>query len=476
MDTVSKYIDLSNEQYWSTELIQKYDLSGPRYTSYPSALYFEEAYTERDWLNASCLINQTKQGDQSAKPISLYLHIPFCDTICYYCGCNKIVTANRVHAKKYVEALADEIRLKAALIPQNTQVDMIHFGGGTPTYLSNEQLQMLLETLSNSFQFVAKKPEVAIEIHPQSVDPVRLEKLRNLGFNRISIGIQDFAVEVQKAVNRYSNKNEVETLIKTARDLGYISCSVDLIYGLPCQSSSSFAQTLEDVIALAPDRMSIFNYAHLPEQFKSQRQIDATKLPSPEEKLSILYETIKTLTSSGYAYIGMDHFAKLGDELDLAQKTGTLHRNFQGYSTNNAPVIHGFGVSAISTLHHHYCQNVKTLDKYYELIDQKKLPIKQGYKLNRDDEIRRYVINSLLCHSVLDFATLNTLYGIRFFDYFSNLQQELSILKKDGLIAINDDSLSILPKGRLLARSVCKIFDIYLNSKQATSRRFSRII
>lgn len=463
-------ISLPGQRYWDTQLIQKYDLTGPRYTSYPTALKFDERYGETNWKNIS------RYQESKPAPISLYLHIPFCDTICYYCGCNKIVTANRVHAQRYLEYLTKEIQLKAAEIPPKSKVDLIHFGGGTPTYLTDDQIKELIDNLKAKFDFVERGLELAIEVHPQTVTKARLHALRELGFNRISIGVQDFSAEVQKAVNRYNSKEEVQNLVNEARSIGFASVSIDLMYGLPLQTAQSFAETLSDVIQLSPDRLSIFNYAHMPHLFKSQKQINESDLPPASAKLEMLHNSINTLSLQGYEYIGMDHFAKRNDKLHKAQQNGKLHRNFQGYSTHNHSVLHAFGVSAISTIHHHYSQNVKRLDDYYQLLDEDKLPIEKGYILNKDDTMRRYVINTLLCHFQINFEYFRRQFGVAFFDYFSDIQADLVHLEKDKLISVNDEGLTILMKGRILARSVCKLFDAYSNKESALSTRFSRII
>ncbi|WP_096084738.1 oxygen-independent coproporphyrinogen III oxidase [Agaribacterium haliotis] len=463
--------ETQGDQFWDLELIRKYDLTGPRYTSYPTAPQFDGNYSEQDWQQASdSVLNRSQR-------ISLYLHIPFCDTICYYCGCSKIVTANRSHAAKYLNYLKKEIALKAKRIPDYAEVEQIHFGGGTPTYLDDEQLQALMLFIAEQFRFASDNFECAIEIHPQSVDGQRLEHLKNIGFNRLSLGLQDFNPEVQQAVNRFNSKQEVQALIKKARELEFNSISVDLIYGLPKQSASSFQQTLDEVIELSPDRLSLFNYAHMPHLFKSQKQINASELPEPQEKLEILHNSINQLCSNGYRYIGMDHFAKNSDALSLAQLDGSMQRNFQGYATHNNGVLHAFGLSAISSLGEHYAQNVKLLDRYYGALDAGTLPLDKGYDLNRDDLIRRDVINTLLCQFKLDFMQLKQNFGIDFHEYFSDALPALHELHSDGLIVLRDNNLEILDAGRLLARSVCKLFDQYIAKRSAADQnRYSRII
>jgi oxygen-independent coproporphyrinogen-3 oxidase len=458
------------DQIWNEKLIRKYDLSGPRYTSYPTALAFTDTYSEDDWTMVSSGAN-----DHSTR-LSIYIHVPFCDTICYYCGCNKVVTANRKHAERYLRYLKKEISLKAAQVSCSAQVDLIHFGGGTPTYLNDEQLSELVEHLRNKFRFEESSLECAIEIHPQTVTTQRLKKLRNIGFNRLSIGVQDFDPDVQQAVNRYNSKQEVQQIIEQAKMLGFRSTSVDLIYGLPLQTEATVAQTLKDILELAPERISLFNYAHMPELFKTQRQIDATQLPEPQEKLRILQQCIQTLTEHGYQYIGMDHFAKQNDELTLAQKEQRLHRNFQGYTAHRHSVLHAFGLSAISTLEDHYVQNVKQLDQYYALLDDNRLPIEKGYILCKDDVIRRYVINELICHFKLSFESVEYVFEIDMNTYFKEELDYLKEMELDGLIELNATHLKIKPCGRLLVRAICKVFDAYTKKDLNHQKRFSRII
>ncbi|WP_370979222.1 oxygen-independent coproporphyrinogen III oxidase [Agaribacterium sp. ZY112] len=460
----------ATEMYWDIELIRKYDLTGPRYTSYPTAPQFESNYKQTDWQHAVERIQDRSQR------ISLYLHIPFCDTVCYYCGCSKIITANHSHADTYLEYLKKEIQLKAQHINKESLVEQIHFGGGTPTYLSDEQLGDIMQELRSAFSFADDNFECSIEIHPQGMNKQRLHNLKKLGFNRLSLGIQDFDPQVQKAVNRFNSKEEVSSLMKEARELAFNSVSVDLIYGLPLQSRESFQQTLNDIIELDPDRLSLFNYAHMPHLFKTQKQINANELPEPQEKLDILHNSISKLCANGYRYIGMDHFAKEDDELSIAQQNGSMQRNFQGYATHNNGVLHAFGLSAISSLAEHYSQNVKKLEQYYQALDQDTLPIERGYDLNQDDVIRRDVISSLLCNNYLNFSELKDKYNIEFSTYFEDACAPLTELAKDGLIEFNTKELKILDRGRLLARSVCKLFDNYIKKSSDTKPRYSRII
>ncbi|MEJ2669991.1 MAG: oxygen-independent coproporphyrinogen III oxidase [Gammaproteobacteria bacterium] len=456
--------------YWDIDLINKYDLTGPRYTSYPSAVQFHTSYGETDWIKA-CHAVRTHHDDHAA----LYVHIPFCDTICYYCGCNKIVTANRSKAATYLAYLKKEITFKAKHLGANTTVDALHLGGGTPTYLNDDQLNELIQHLRAHFNFTPDI-ECAIEIHPQTVSPERIQRLKAIGFNRISLGVQDFDPEVQTAVNRYNTAEEVAALIDAARRAGFRSCSIDLMYGLPLQTVDRFTQTLTRLIALSPDRISLFNYAHLPHLFKTQKQIQTEQLPSAPEKLHILHTTIDALCTHGYEFIGMDHFAKTNDELSIAQRNGHLHRSFQGYSTRGYRVLHAFGVSSISSLANHYSQNAKDLTTYYALLDQDKLPIERGYVLNAEDTLRRHIINRLMCQFHLDIATLNAQFGIDFFTHFAPEIAALKTLQGDGLLSLSPATLTIHERGRLLVRSVCKHFDQYAQNDATERTRYSRII
>ncbi len=460
---------------WSDALIQRYDLAGPRYTSYPTAPQFNEQFSIEHWQQAVASSNRV------GKPLSLYFHIPFCETVCYYCGCNKIITADKNKSERYVQALLKEIDLQAQYVNTNRPVKQLHWGGGTPTYLSDAQMQTLMRHTASTFNLIDDdQGEYALEIHPQSASPERLELLRALGFNRLSIGIQDFNSEVQKAVNRFNTQEEVSALITAARQLNYRSVSVDLIYGLPKQTLTGFMQTLNQVIAMRPDRLSLFNYAHMPHLFKVQKQINEADLPAATIKLQILHSAIDQLLSEGYQYIGMDHFALPEDELSQAQNSGHLHRNFQGYATNGDCDLLGFGVSSINSVNNTYAQNIKTLDAYYDKIENNQLPLLKGYALNTDDQIRRAVIKELACHFSLNFAALEKSWAIEFETYFKQELAELEPMMTDGLLKRTEQGIEVLTAGRLLVRRVCMVFDAYLkNTTQviATSiPRYSKII
>lgn len=463
------------EQLWNNELIRKHDLSGPRYTSYPTAPQFKPGFSQTDWLAA------TAKSNQSGAPLSLYFHIPFCNTVCYYCACNKIITANKKLAEPYVEAVQKEIQLQAAHIDKSRKVDQLHWGGGTPTYLSDEQMSDLTHSIRQNFNLHDDDAgEYSIEIHPQGVTPERLAHIRELGFNRLSMGVQDFDKDVQKAVNRFNSCEEVAALVDSARTLNYHSTSIDLIYGLPLQTPKRFANTLKKIIDIKPDRLSVFNYAHMPELFKTQKQIDATQLPSPLEKLHILYESIETLLDAGYIYVGMDHFALPEDELAKAQLQKKLHRNFQGYTTHGNCDLFSFGVSSIAAFGDRFVQNFKTIDDYYNALGKNELPINKGITLTTDDKIRQAVIAELICHFELDYAVINQRFDIAFSDYFAKELKQLQALESDNLITMTDNHLKVHDGGRLLIRRICMGFDAYLQNRIASNSlggpRYSKII
>ena len=446
-------------------LIKKYDRSGPRYTSYPTANNFS-AFTEADYQKQVALSNKRKG------PISLYCHIPFCDTVCFYCGCNKVVTKDKTKAEPYLEALFKEIDRQGELFDSNRQVKQMHFGGGTPTFLSNEQIIRLSEKLQSAFNF-AQQGEYSIEIDPRGVDEATIKALAKARFNRISLGVQDFDADVQKAVNRIQSFEQTQSVIDIARDNGFESVSIDLIYGLPKQSVDSFKTTLNLVNELRPDRISLFNYAHLPELFKPQRRIDVLELPSSDEKLAIFKYSMDFLLEHGYIYIGMDHFALPEDPLAIAQQQGHLYRNFQGYSTNADCDIVGLGLSSIGQVGDSFSQNEKNLDQYYQRINSGDLPVIKGQLINDDDKIRRAVIMDLICHFELDFAKIEAAFNINFNDYFSDALKELAEMHDDDLIDLNTRSIKVMEKGKLLIRNICMVFDAYLSSSKT---QFSKTI
>lgn len=454
-----------SEIIWDLALIQKYNQSGPRYTSYPTALEFSEAYSNDDFKQAAVRYPE--------RPLSLYVHIPFCHKLCYFCACNKIITRHQHKVDIYLDYLEKEIATRSPLF-KDRLVTQIHWGGGTPTYLDEHQSERLMNLLKKHFN-VSKKAEISIEMDPREIELEMLDHLREIGFNRISMGIQDFNKEVQKLVNREQDEDFIFALMKRAKELGFTSTNIDLIYGLPKQNVDSFMYTLSRVLELNPDRMSVFNYAHLPSRFAAQIKIKDEMLPAPETKLDILQKTIAFLGENGYQFIGMDHFAKPDDELAIAQKQGILHRNFQGYTTQEECDLLGLGVSAISLLGDTYAQNYKELKQYYQAVEERGIALHKGLALTKDDCIRRDVIKALICNFKLKFDRLQQLYEIDFKDYFAEDLSLLEPLVADKLLEIDELGIRVLPRGRLLIRNICLCFDIY--SRQLAKRQqFSRII
>ncbi|MCP8898052.1 oxygen-independent coproporphyrinogen III oxidase [Gilvimarinus xylanilyticus] len=450
------------------DLVSRYDLSGPRYTSYPTAPHFAPDFAPAQWLNAQA------QSRQSGRPLSLYFHLPFCQSLCYYCGCNKVVTHNRARVDQYLNSLEKELQIQAQLAGEQRRVTQIHWGGGTPTYLSHEHMRYLM-ALTREYFFVPRdgSAELAIEIHPGQTELETLKVLRQLGFNRLSMGVQDFAPEVQAAVNRYNTYEDVEALIAYARELRFGSLNMDLIYGLPRQTPASFAQTLKTVIALRPDRLSLFNYAHMPRQIKSQRLINESELPTAEQKLSIFNRAVQQLSDAGYRHIGMDHFALEGDSLVQAQRDGRLQRNFQGYSTGAECDLIGLGVSSISSVGNAYWQNHKSIKDYAVALATGQLPIERGITLSRDDEIRRWAINEILCHYRLNFAALEARFGLQVSHYFSAELEQLEMLQGDNLVQVGTEELAVTPLGKMVVRRIAMVFDRYL---QGQALQYSKVI
>jgi oxygen-independent coproporphyrinogen-3 oxidase len=452
-------------------LIRRYDQSGPRYTSYPTVAQFHTDITEQDYQRWARHSNE----DPIPRPLSLYFHIPFCDTVCFYCACTKVVTKNHDRATRYLDYLDKELALHAALFDPDRKVEQLHWGGGTPTFLDNDEIRRLMDMTREHFSLLDDDSgEYSIEVDPRSVDEAKLRVLREVGFNRISLGVQDFNPDIQKAVNRIQDESITRGVLDTARGLGFKSVNMDLIYGLPLQTVATFSDTLQRTIRMSPDRIAVYNYAHLPERFKPQRRINETDLPSAQAKLDILQQTIHLLTDAGYVYIGMDHFSKPDDELTLAQQNGTLHRNFQGYSTHVDCDLIGIGMSAIGRVCDNYHQNVRDLDQYYELLDTGHLPLERGIELEPDDLLRREIITQLMCHFMLDIRALEARWHIDYMQHFSNEHEALLAMQDDGLLSITKDTLHILPAGRLLVRNICMVFDHYLHGYGGN--RFSKVI
>ncbi|HEY5719264.1 MAG TPA: oxygen-independent coproporphyrinogen III oxidase [Gammaproteobacteria bacterium] len=453
------------------ELIRRYDKSGPRYTSYPTAVQFTEEFDPASYLEAAARGN----AEAPLRPLSLYFHIPFCDTVCFYCACNKHVTKDRELAQPYLERLQREIALQAALFERGRTVTQLHWGGGTPTFISAAQMRTLMQCTRDHFSLAEDDVgEYSVEVDPREAPPETVHLLREIGFNRLSMGVQDFDPRVQRAVNRIQPEAITLATLAAARDAGFRSISLDLIYGLPHQTVASFAATLERVVELAPDRLSVFNYAHLPELFKPQRRIDPADLPSPAEKLAILGLTVDRLAAAGYLYIGMDHFAKPDDELAVAQREGTLYRNFQGYSTHADCDLLGLGATSIGSVGNVYAQNRRAIDDYYAALDAGRLALFRGVVLDADDLLRRAVITDLICHFRLDFAAVEARHGVRVEDYFARELEALAPLAEDGLVELHDDRVEVTAAGRFLIRNVCMVFDRYLQG--GTTQRFSKVI
>ena len=456
-------------------LIRRYDRPGPRYTSYPTAPQFSPGFGPDEFLAAA----RASNAGEPPKPLSIYVHVPFCASPCFYCGCNKVITRDARRGERYLAKLGREIELVGAAFSRRRPVEQLHLGGGTPTFLSTEQIAELLAMLGRSFSLAHDDArEFSIEIDPRTVDGAGVGRLAALGFNRVSLGIQDFEPRVQEAVNRVQSAEHTLGLIRAARAAGIRSVSVDLIYGLPLQTAASFARTLDVVTDACPDRVAVYSYAHLPHLFKPQKQIRGPDLPSPAEKLALLGLTVERLTAAGYVYIGMDHFARPDDELVRAQRDGSLHRNFQGYSTQADCELVGLGVSSISKVGDTYSQNAKTLDRYYAAIDAGRLATERGIRLTTEDALRRDVIQALMCGARIEFDAIEARYAIRFESHFAAELAALEPLIADRLVARGAGTLQVTPRGRLLMRNVAMVFDPYLRTiPPATAMpRYSRAV
>lgn len=449
---------------FNSQLLTKYNLNGPRYTSYPTALEFSEQYTFEDF---------SRESEQyPERPLSLYIHVPFCHSLCYYCGCNKIVTRHQDKADVYLDYLELEI-VKQSQLFAGRKVKQLHLGGGTPSFLTSAQLSRLQDMLTHHFDF-AQEREQSIEIDPREIELELLDHLATLGFNRLSFGVQDTNLEVQQAINRVQDTGFIAELMTRARTLGFRSINLDLVYGLPHQSMARFQQTLSDVLALNPDRISLFSYAHLPSRFAAQRKIKDQWLPQAGEKTELMLFAMKTLLSEGYQAIGMDHFAKPDDELAIAQKSGKLHRNFQGYTTLGDCDLLGLGVSSISSIGDSYSQNAKDLKEYYRLIETQGYALQKGLLQSHDDIIRGYVIRELMCHFEINLSELSSKFGIEAQQYFAEEMTQLADFESDRLVQVTPDKIVVLPAGRLLVRMIVMSFDRYLSD--ANRLRFSRVI
>jgi oxygen-independent coproporphyrinogen-3 oxidase len=454
------------------ELLRRFDVPGPRYTSYPTADRFVEAFTAADYAQA--LAHRREGPAALVQPLSLYVHIPFCESLCYYCACNKIITKHHSRAKTYLRYLAREMDLHTALLGTSRAVSQLHLGGGSPTFLSDEELAELMEMIRRSFP-LAPGAECSIEIDPRTVDGRRLQALADLGFNRLSFGVQDFDAQVQQAVHRVQPAEQVFALMEEARRIGFDSVNVDLIYGLPRQTPESFARTLQQVAQLRPDRIALYGYAHLPERFKPQRRILSTELPGAGSKIAMLSQALATFISADYVYIGMDHFALPNDSLAVAKRQGRLHRNFQGYSTQPDCDLVGLGVSSIGKVGPTYSQNAKTLEEYCDLLDQGRFPVQRGLALSRDDLARRAVIMALMCQGQVVFESIELAWLLDFRTCFASELAKLQELSQQGLVCIDDTGIQVTAAGWFFVRGIAMVFDKYLQAGRNRAK-FSRII
>jgi len=450
-------------------LIKRYNQTGPRYTSYPTAVQFDESFGIENYKQAAERSNHSDRG------LSLYFHIPFCDTVCFFCACSKVWTRDRSKTTPYLARLFREIEMQSELFDSSRKVEQLHWGGGTPTFINPEEMRQLMEKIRQHFNLYDDDTgEYSIEIDPREADRDSVKLLRELGFNRMSLGVQDFDEKVQKAVNRIQTQQQTFEVLDAARDSGFLSVNVDLIYGLPQQTETGFIKTLDRVLESEPDRFSIFNYAHMPSMFPTQKKMNEAEMPSADEKLAILHSATNRLLEAGYVYIGMDHFAKPDDELAIAQRNETLYRNFQGYSTHAECDLVGMGATSISLINNTYAQNKKTLSEYYEAIDSEALAVFRGVQLTEDDELRRDVITRLISHFHLNFSQVDYQWNIRFSEYFANELTQLEPMEKDGLMTLTESDIYVSAKGRLLIRNICMVFDAYL--KAGTTNRFSKVI
>ncbi|MDZ4075396.1 MAG: oxygen-independent coproporphyrinogen III oxidase [Hylemonella sp.] len=456
----------------SPELLRRHDVAGPRYTSYPTADRFVEAFGSDDYVRA---LQQRRSGAAAlVLPLSLYVHVPFCESLCYYCACNKIITKHHDRAAEYLRYLGREVDLHTAQLGVGQTVTQLHLGGGTPTFLSDAELRELMAMLRRSFT-LAPGGEYSIEVDPRTIDAGRLDTLAELGFNRLSFGVQDFDPAVQKAVHRVQPAEQVFSLVQAARDRGFDSVNVDLIYGLPQQTPESFARTIQQVNELRPDRIALYAYAHLPERFKPQRRIASAELPGAAAKLAMLSGALARFQGAGYVYVGMDHFALPNDALAVAKRQGRLHRNFQGYSTQPDCDLIGLGVSSIGRIGATYSQNAKTLEEYYDAIDHGRFAVVRGLALSRDDLVRRAVIMALMCQGEVLFESINLAYLIDFKSYFAPELEALRELADQGLVTLDDGGIQVTAMGWYFVRAVAMAFDRYLQADRNRAR-FSKII
>lgn len=454
----------------TTEMLQKYDVSGPRYTSYPTADRFVEAFTEESYK----LALEQRRVAGATLPLSIYVHIPFCESLCFFCACNKIVTKHHERSVEYLRYLNREIDLHIEHLGAGQTISQLHLGGGSPTFFSDDELSELMTMLKRNFVF-APNGEYSIEVDPRTVNEARLQHLSELGFNRLSFGVQDFDPEVQKAVHRIQPAEQVFSLVEAARRLKFESVNVDLIYGLPMQTPESFTRTLAQVVELRPNRIALYGYAHLPERFKPQRRISEYELPAAQDKITMLSNALSAFMNAGYVYVGMDHFALPDDDLAIAKRQGRLHRNFQGYSTQPDCDLISLGVSAIGRVGSTYSQNAKTIEEYYDYLNQGRFPVVRGLALSLDDLVRRAVIMAIMCQGALQYESIELAYMIDFKTYFA---KELELLKEQeatGMVELDDTGLQVTDTGWFFVRAVAMLFDRYLQTDRNRAR-FSKII
>ncbi len=455
-----------------SKLLQSFDVPGPRYTSYPTADRFVEAFAETEYLQALELRKHSARSH--AYPLSVYVHIPFCESLCYYCACNKIITGKYERAEQYLKSLQIEVELLMPHLGPANLVSQLHLGGGTPTFFRDAELRSLMEILGKAFQWKIDG-EYSVEVDPRTVDAQRLTKLRELGFNRLSLGVQDFDQQVQIAVHREQTVQQVQDLMHAARNLGFKSVNLDLIYGLPKQTTQSWTQTLHTIVQLRPERIALYAYAHLPARFKPQRHINASDLPMAEAKTAMLSQAIDVLQSEGYVYIGMDHFALPEDALAVAKRQGRLHRNFQGYTTQPDSDLIGLGVSSIGNIGATYQQNTKSLDEYQDLLEQGRLPVVRGVALSKDDLLRRSVIMALMCQGTVNFETINSTHLMNFKEYFQAELTQLEDMQAQGLVHLDEAGIEVTDLGWFVIRAIAMVFDRYLQGDQQRMR-FSKIL
>ncbi len=454
----------------SPETIKKFDVAGPRYTSYPTADRFVEAFNEDAYKQA---LAQRRVGG-FALPLSIYVHIPFCESLCFFCACNKIITKHHERSAEYISYLNREINLHVEHIGAGQTISQLHLGGGSPTFFSDDELSELMAMIRRNF-VLAPGGEYSIEVDPRTVDEKRLAHLASLGFNRLSFGVQDFDPEVQKAVHRLQPAEQVFSLVEAARRLNFDSVNADLIYGLPKQTPESFSKTLSQMVELRPERIALYGYAHLPERFKPQRRIDTYELPSAAEKIAMLSNALATFIKAGYVYVGMDHFALPTDALAIAKRQGRLHRNFQGYSTQPDCDLIALGVSSIGRVGATYSQNAKTLEEYYDYLNQGRFPVVRGLALTRDDLVRRAVIMAIMCQGILQYESIELAYMIDFKTYFASEIESLKELEKNGMVVLDDISIQVTDFGWFFVRAVAMLFDRYLQTDRSRSK-FSKIL